>query len=104
NVQYIFESGQMGLVEKKEKDESAERIEYCDPQTGKTVFFKRTDYKDQIYSTEEAKDQAMIREVKRINEMGRPILVGTTSVEHSEKIHRVLQKEGIQHAVLNAKI
>lgn len=104
NVQYIFESGQMGLVEKKEKDESAERIEYCDPQTGKTVFFKRTDYKDQIYSTEEAKDQAMIREVKRIHEMGRPILVGTTSVEHSEKIHRVLQKEGIHHAVLNAKI
>ncbi len=104
NVQYIYESGQMGLVEKKEKDESTQRISYCDPETDKPIFFKRTDYKDQIFGTEGAKDKAMIQEVGRVNETGRPILVGTTSVEHSELIHRLLNEEGIKHAVLNAKI
>ena len=104
NVQYIYESGQMGLVEKKVKDESTDRISYVDPDTSEPVFFKRTDYKDQIFGTEDAKDKAMIREVKKVHETGRPILVGTTSVEHSEIIHRMLNKEGIKHAVLNAKI
>ena len=104
NVQYIVDKGEMGLVEKKEKDESAEKVMYCDPDTGEPVFFKRTDYKDQIYGNVNTKDRAIIREIKRIHEVGRPILVGTTSVEHSELIHRMLDQEGIPHAVLNAKI
>ncbi|NKQ34049.1 MAG: hypothetical protein HF973_00365, partial [Chloroflexi bacterium] len=52
----------------------------------------------------DTKDKAIIREIKRVNEIGRPILVGTTSVEHSELIHQMLNQEGIPHAVLNAKI
>jgi len=104
NVQYIVDKGEMGLVEKKEKDESAEKVMYCDPDTGKPVYFKRTDYKDQIYGNIDVKDKAIIREIKRVHEIGRPILVGTTSVEHSELIHQMLEQEGIPHAVLNAKI
>ncbi|MFQ5420199.1 MAG: hypothetical protein ACE5EY_07535, partial [Anaerolineae bacterium] len=104
NVQYIVNTDSMGLVEKREKVENAEAISYLDPETNQPVFFKRIDYPDQVYGTETAKDEAIIQEIKRVNKTGRPILVGTTSVEHSEQIHRMLQKEKIQHTVLNAKI
>lgn len=68
---------------------------YVDPQSGKPVYFKRIDFADQVYATVEAKDKAIIREIKRIHEDGRPILVGTTSVEHSEMIDRMLKSERI---------
>ncbi|RMG92330.1 MAG: preprotein translocase subunit SecA [Chloroflexi bacterium] len=103
NVQYIVEKGTMGLVEKREKVDNAEAISYVDPQTNEPVFFKRVDFPDQVYATAEAKDKAIVEEIKRIHATGRPILVGTTSVEHSEKIHRMLEKERIPHHVLNAK-
>ncbi len=104
NVQHIIDSASMNLITHKEKVEGADAISYRDPATNEPVFFKRIDFKDQIFGTEEAKDQAIINEIRRVNETGRPILVGTTSVEHSESIHRTLQKEKIPHNVLNAKI
>jgi preprotein translocase subunit SecA len=104
NVQHIVDSGSMGLLTESEKIEGSESIRYVDPNTEEPVFFKRIDFKDQIYSTEPAKDQAIVEEVKRVHEHGRPILVGTTSVEHSETIHRLLTKANIRHNVLNAKI
>ncbi|MCP4357347.1 MAG: hypothetical protein GY796_04930 [Chloroflexi bacterium] len=104
NVQYIVDTGSMGLVEKKDKLESGEEISYLDPETKNPIFFKRTDFPDQIFGNEEAKDSAIIKEVKRYQDMGRPILVGTTSVEHSETIHNMLEREKVPHAVLNAKI
>ncbi len=104
NVQDIVESGRMNLVEHKEKVEGATAVSYVEPKTNETVFFKRTDFPDQIYVNEQAKDAAILREIKRVHENGRPLLVGTTSVEHSEQIHHYLQKEGIPHTVLNAKI
>ena len=104
NVQDIVESGRMGLVEHKEKVEGAVAVSYVDPKTNEPVFFKRTDFPDQIYVNEQAKDVAILREIKRVHENGRPLLVGTTSVEHSEQIHEYLKKEGIPHTVLNAKI
>ncbi|MCL4263943.1 MAG: SEC-C domain-containing protein [Anaerolineae bacterium] len=104
NVQYIVDTGAMGLLEQKEKVESGERVAYVDPETKRTVFFKRTDFPDQIYGNETAKDKAILSEIKRYREAGRPILVGTTSVEHSETIHKMLERERIPHAVLNAKI
>lgn len=104
HVQDLVESGHMGLVERREKVESAEVVSYIDPKTEEPIFFKRTDFADQVYANEKAKDEAILREIKRVHESGRPILVGTTSVEHSELIHRRLQKEGIDHAVLNAKM
>jgi preprotein translocase subunit SecA len=104
NVQDIVESGRMGLVERKEKIEGAEAISYVDPETNEPIFFKRIDFADQVYANEQAKDNAIIQEIKRYHENGRPVLVGTTSVEHSEQIHKRLQKEGVPHSVLNAKI
>lgn len=104
NVQYIVDTGAMGLVEHKEKVESGEQVAYVDPQTSAPVFYKRTDFQDQIFGTEGAKDKAIINEIKRYREVGRPVLVGTTSVEHSETIHKLLDKERVPHAVLNAKI
>ena len=67
------------------------------------VFARRIDFADQVYGTTEAKDQAIIDEIVRVRKTGRPILVGTTSVEHSEAIDNMLSKRGIDHAVLNAK-
>ncbi|MCA9922827.1 MAG: hypothetical protein KC421_10665, partial [Anaerolineales bacterium] len=104
NVQHIVDTGKMGLVEQRSKVDNAEKISYHDPITGEPMFFKRTDFPDQVYGNEEAKDKAIIREVKRVQEAGRPVLVGTTSVEHSETIHRMLERERIKHTVLNAKI
>ncbi len=104
NVQHIVDTSSMGLREKKDKLEGGEQISYIDPETSKPIFFKRTDFADQIYGTEEAKDQAIIREIKRVAESGRPVLVGTTSVEHSEMIRRLLQQNKVKHEVLNAKM
>lgn len=104
NVEHIVTTGSIKLETKKEKIEGAEAITYLDPDTHKPRFFKRLDFPDQVYGTEVGKDQAIITEIKRFYEDGRPVLVGTTSVEHSETIHRMLQREKIPHNVLNAKM
>ena len=64
---------------------------------------RRIDSEDVIYKTENAKYQAIAEEVKRCREKGQPVLVGTVSIEKSEKISRALQKANIIHNVLNAK-
>ena len=63
----------------------------------------RNDQPDVIYKTEESKFQAVIDEVIEMNGQGRPVLVGTVSVEKSERLARMLEKRGLAHAVLNAK-
>jgi preprotein translocase subunit SecA len=63
----------------------------------------REDYADQIYKDEESKFRAVVREVEEMHEAGRPVLVGTTSIETSERLSKKLQQAGIAHAVLNAK-
>jgi len=63
----------------------------------------RDEYKDQIYKNEEAKFRAVVREIEELNKEGRPVLVGTVSIEKSEHLAQMLQKKGIQHQVLNAK-
>jgi preprotein translocase subunit SecA len=63
----------------------------------------RKDYPDVIYKNQAAKDRAIIQEIKELNEKGQPILVGTISIDTSEKISKMLKKEGIRHDVLNAK-
>lgn len=69
--------------------------------TNKPVI--RKDYPDIIYSTERAKISAIINEIKRVHETGRPILVGTITIDKSELISKELKKEKIKHSVLNAK-
>jgi preprotein translocase subunit SecA len=63
----------------------------------------RKDFADVIYKNLAAKDRAIIREIKERHEQGQPLLVGTISIDISEKISKMLKKEGIKHEVLNAK-
>jgi len=63
----------------------------------------RDNQPDAIYLTEKEKFEAVIESIQELNEKGRPVLVGTTSVENSERLSRMLKKKGIKHSVLNAK-
>ena len=63
----------------------------------------REDMEDSIFSTERGKYNAIIDDVVRTNETGQPVLVGTISIEKSEKISAMLKKRGVKHNVLNAK-
>ncbi len=62
----------------------------------------REDRGDCIYKTEEAKFKAVVNEISRLYEKGQPVLVGTISVDKSEKLSRMLKQEGVPHNVLNA--
>jgi preprotein translocase subunit SecA len=64
---------------------------------------KRINYPDAIYRTEKEKWHAVVDEIKEVHETGRPVLVGTVSIENSEKLANMLTRNGIQHQVLNAK-
>src|SRR6266513_144703 len=63
----------------------------------------RDDNPDLIYKTEDAKFNAVADDIEERHENGQPVLVGTISVEKSEKLSRLLEKRGVQHSVLNAK-
>jgi preprotein translocase subunit SecA len=63
----------------------------------------RQDANDSVYKTRREKYDAVVKEIKQIHGQGRPILVGTISVEVSEHLGRLLKREGIIHSVLNAK-
>jgi preprotein translocase subunit SecA len=64
----------------------------------------RKDFEDYVYKTKKEKYNAIIDEIVRLNKKGQPMLVGTTSVEISELLSRMLQMRGIKHQVLNAKL
>jgi preprotein translocase subunit SecA len=63
----------------------------------------RDDMNDVIYATEAGKFRAVVEEIKRVHETGRPVLVGTVSVEKSERLSGMLTRTGVRHNVLNAK-
>jgi len=63
----------------------------------------RKDYADLIYKNINAKYRAVIREIEELHQKGQPVLVGTISIDVSEKISEMLKKKGVPHAVLNAK-
>ena len=63
----------------------------------------REDHPDVIYKTEEAKFKAVVEEIIELNQLRRPVLVGTVSIEKSERLARLLEKRGVPHEVLNAK-
>ena len=63
----------------------------------------RDELPDVIFRTESEKWKAAVEEITEQNETGRPVLVGTTSIEKSEKISKMLGKRGVKHVVLNAK-
>ncbi|MDQ5962496.1 MAG: preprotein translocase subunit SecA [Patescibacteria group bacterium] len=64
---------------------------------------QRTDHNDLIFQTEKGKWKALARKIKELYEKGQPVLVGTISIEKNEVLSKYLEREGIPHAVLNAK-
>ncbi len=64
----------------------------------------RNDHEDLVYKTKREKYNAVIDEIVKLNKEGRPVLVGTTSVEISELLSRMLKMKGLKHNVLNAKL
>jgi len=69
--------------------------------TNKPVI--RKDYPDLVYKTKKEKFEAALKEIEELHKQGRPILVGTASIETSEQLSALLKKRGIKHHVLNAK-
>ena len=63
----------------------------------------RADYSDVVYRTEKEKFTAIVEEIIELNEKDQPVLVGTISIENSERLSDMLKRKGIQHSVLNAK-
>ncbi len=63
----------------------------------------RADHNDLIFRTAEGKERAIIKKIKECHEKGQPVLVGTISIEKSERLSAILKRNGIKHEVLNAK-
>jgi preprotein translocase subunit SecA len=63
----------------------------------------RKDYPDVVFRTESEKFEAAIKEIKSLHDQGRPVLVGSSSVDNSERLSKMLKRQGIKHEVLNAK-
>lgn len=64
---------------------------------------QRKDFNDEIYKTYREKYNAIVKEIEEMYKLGRPCLVGTTSIEKSELLSKLLQRTGVPHEVLNAK-
>ncbi|MEA2056315.1 MAG: preprotein translocase subunit SecA [Patescibacteria group bacterium] len=63
----------------------------------------RDDRPDVVYKTQAAKYSAIVKEIAEINQQGRPVLIGTRSIEHNQIISKFLKRKGVKHNVLNAK-
>ncbi|MEA2112791.1 MAG: preprotein translocase subunit SecA [Patescibacteria group bacterium] len=64
---------------------------------------QRNDKNDLIFQTKQGKFKAIAREVKKLNEKGQPVLIGTVSIENNELLSEYLKREGVEHEILNAK-
>jgi preprotein translocase subunit SecA len=99
NLEYVAMQQNAGLVEREEKDKNGYKVKFYmrrdDPER-KAVYWRRQDFPDVVYRTEEAKLRAIILEIIHFYVMGRPQLVGTTSVEHSERLSQRLSAEPIR--------
>lgn len=102
NLEYTASRPESGLVEVEGKDENNFKFHYYtrrDDQEKKPVYWKRKDFHDIIYRTEEAKLRALTREILKNHVLGRPILVGTTSVELSERVSSRLKSEPLRRLI-----
>jgi preprotein translocase subunit SecA len=99
NLEYIASRPETDLIELQDRDEQGYKYTYYadknDPKA-ETLFWKRKDFPDVVYRTEEAKLRALTMEIIRLHTQGRPILVGTTSVELSDRISNRLRTEPIR--------
>lgn len=95
-------SGMTGTAKTEEEEfRSIYNMDVVQIPTNRPVI--RRDQNDVVYKTEEAKFNAVVEEVARKHETGQPLLIGTISIENSEKLSERLKRKGIQHQVLNAK-
>ena len=95
-------SGMTGTaMTEKEEFQEIYNLDVIEIPTNKPMI--RNDNNDIIYKTEDAKFRAVIEDIKKSYEKGQPVLVGTVSIEKSEKLSSMLKREGIKHEVLNAK-
>jgi preprotein translocase subunit SecA len=99
NLEYLANRPEAPLVEVKDRDEDGYQIIYFsdsqDPEK-KPLFWRRTDYPDLVYRTVEAKIRALVTDILRSHVVGRPVLLGTTSVDNSEKLSNRLRAESIR--------
>ena len=100
---YKFLGGMTGTaMTESEEFNKIYKLEVVNIPTNRSVV--RRDSDDRVYRTEQEKWESMIEEIKLFSDAGRPVLVGTTSVEKSERLSKYLtQKYGVKHEVLNAK-
>ena len=99
---YAKLSGMTGTAMTEEDEfEQIYNLDVIEIPTNKPMI--RKDNHDIIYKNEDAKFRAVIKDIKESNQKGQPVLVGTISIEKSEKLSKMLNKEGIKHEVLNAK-
>lgn len=76
-------------------------LDVIDIPTNKPVA--RVDHDDEIYRTQDEKNEAIVKQVKECFERGQPVLIGTTSIEKSEQLSKIFKKNKIKHNVLNAR-
>lgn len=95
-------SGMTGTAMTEEAEfEEIYHLDVIEIPTNKPMI--RDDHHDIIYKNEDAKFRAVINDIKESHAKGQPVLVGTVSIEKSEKLSNLLKREGITHEVLNAK-
>ena len=95
-------SGMTGTAMTEEEEfEEIYKLDVIEIPTNKPMI--RKDHSDVIYKTENGKFRAVIRDIKESYSKGQPVLVGTVSIDKSEKLSQMLDKEKIPHQVLNAK-
>lgn len=95
-------SGMTGTAKTSEKEFNAV-YELDVVQVPENKKSQRIDKRDRIFDDEKSKYEAVIEEIRKSKEKGQPVLVGTTSIENSEKLSNLLKKENIEHNILNAK-
>ncbi len=99
NLEYIASRPETDLIELQDRDEQGYKYTYYtdkNDQQAEPLFWKRKDFPDVVYRTQEAKLRALTTEIIRYHTQGRPILVGTTSVELSDLISSRLRTEPIR--------
>ena len=95
-------SGMTGTAMTEESEfQEIYKLDVVEIPTNKPMI--RKDNLDIIYKNEDAKFRAVIADIKNAHEKGQPVLIGTVSIDKSEKLSKLLDKEGIPHEVLNAK-
>ncbi|MDD7288569.1 MAG: preprotein translocase subunit SecA [Clostridiales bacterium] len=95
-------SGMTGTALTEEEEFNATyQLDIVEVPTNKPLI--RVDHPDEVYKNTQGKYRAIVRQIAACHEKGQPVLVGTTSIEKSEIISKLLTKQGIRHNVLNAK-